>query len=69
MTVTARLVRPVVQGFDRTGMLAEAVPGTYRAEFDLAALGNWRLEVGATRPALRARPAEHWRMERELWIK
>ena len=66
MTVTARLVRPVVQGFDRTGTLAEAVPGTYRAEFDLAALGNWRLEVGATRPALRARPAEHWRMEREL---
>jgi nitrogen fixation protein FixH len=69
MSVTAHLVRPVVQGLDRTSVLAEAAPGTYRADIALAALGNWRLEIDATRPAFRARPAERWHMERELWIR
>ncbi len=69
MTVNARLMRPVVAGFDRDFALAEAAPGIYRAEIAPGALGNWRLVVNAVRPALRTRPAEHWHMERELWLK
>ncbi len=69
MTVTARLVRPVVAGHDRTVMLAETAPGNYRAEVALAALGDWRLVLDATRPKFRSRPAQAWHMERELWIR
>lgn len=69
MAVTARLVRPVVAGFDRKLALAEGAPGVYRTEAVLPALGNWRLEIDATRPAFRARKAERWHMERELWLR
>ncbi len=69
MVVTARLRRPVVAGLDRTVTLAETAPGAYRVPVVLPALGNWRLVLDATRPALRARAAEQWHMERELWIR
>lgn len=64
MAVTARLIRPVVQGHDLTLTLTETAPGRYTAPVALPFAGNWRLavEAGSGKETV-------WRMERSLWLE
>jgi nitrogen fixation protein FixH len=63
LDVTARMVRPVARGADRSIVLREVAPGTYRAEDDVPSVGHWRIEIDARGDA------QGWHMERELWLK
>jgi nitrogen fixation protein FixH len=63
LDVTARMVRPVVRGADRTIVLREVAPGIYRADDTVPSVGHWRLEIDARKDD------RAWHMERELWLK